>query len=44
MVDINTIREKYASMPDSEFFAFAREEGMYLTDEGKNILNSELIF
>ena len=42
MVDINTIREKYASMPDSEFFAFAREEGMYLTDEGKNILNSEL--
>ncbi len=42
MVDKNTIREKYASMPDSELFAFAREEAMHLTAEGRMILNTEI--
>ncbi len=43
MVDKNTIIEKYASMPDSELVAFAKNEGYQLTEENKSILKTEFI-
>ena len=43
MIDIDTVREKYASMPDSELISFANNEGHQLTEEGLNILSNELL-
>jgi hypothetical protein len=42
MIEINTIRRKYASMPDSELAYFAINEGHKLTVEGLDLLNAEL--
>ena len=42
MIEINTVKEKYASMPDSELIDFARTEVHQLTPEGRNLLNDEL--
>lgn len=43
MIDIDTVREKYASMPDSELVTFAKYEAHQLTEEGLNLLNAELL-
>lgn len=42
MIDLNTIKEKYASMPDSELELFARTESKQLTQEGLVLLKEEL--
>ena len=43
MTEKNIIREKYASMPDSELMTFTVEEGHYLTIEGIQLLKTEFI-
>ncbi len=42
MIEINTVKEKYASMPDSELVDFAQNEAQQLTDEGLRLLTDEL--
>lgn len=42
MIDNEIIREKYASMPDSELLGFAENEGHQLTREALDLLDAEL--
>ena len=42
MIDIKTVREKYASMPDGELVTLVKNEGHQLTTEGIELLHAEL--
>ncbi|MFT3908412.1 MAG: hypothetical protein QM737_03230 [Ferruginibacter sp.] len=42
MIEINTVKEKYASMPDSELIDLAQNEAQQLTEDGLRLLSDEL--
>ena len=43
MIEINVVREKYASMSDSELISFAQYEASQLTEAGHHLLKEELV-